>query len=227
MYRFDVGSCCVVGVAALLMASPELHAADPGRSVYQANCSSCHDSGAGDAPRITRRDEWQGRFERGRSAMYEVAIRGKPGTAMAPKGGFAQLSDAEVRAAVDFMLRAAGFVHGAFTASEAGGAGDATAAAQPAASSGAARGDAEITAAVAQALRSALAARTSLIEDYQGELIVRGAGIRVSTRDGVVRLMGVVEKGDAIPRAERITRSVTGVRDVDNKLVSGGMLDFD
>jgi cytochrome c5 len=36
--------------------------------------------------------------------MYKSALQGKPGTAMMAKGGFSNLSDAEVKAVVDMMM---------------------------------------------------------------------------------------------------------------------------
>ena len=56
---------------------------------------------------------------------------------------------------------------------------------------------------------------------------MRGIYIRVGTRDGMVILMGVVERSDTVKRAEALARSVEGVRGVTNRLVTAGMLDFD
>jgi cytochrome c5 len=40
-------------------------------------------------------------------ALYNVGLKGKPGTAMMAKGGNASLSDDDVKAAVDYMVDAA------------------------------------------------------------------------------------------------------------------------
>jgi hypothetical protein len=40
--------------------------------------------------------------------LYQAAIEGVPNTTMAPKGGHLDMSDADVRAVVDFMVAAAG-----------------------------------------------------------------------------------------------------------------------
>ena len=61
----------------------------------------------------------------------------------------------------------------------------------------------------------------------EADLVVRGLGVRVSAQDGVVRLMGVVQSAAIVKRAEETVRSVAGVRGLDNRLVTGGMLDFD
>jgi len=59
------------------------------------------------------------------------------------------------------------------------------------------------------------------------DLVVRGIGIRVSTAGGTVRLMGVVQDAEQMKRAEALVREVEGVRGIDNRLVTGGMLDYD
>src|SRR5262245_30411314 len=92
----------------LIAATLNAHAAS-GEDVYKSACSTCHDSGVGQAPRVTHRDEWAPRWQRGRGAMHEAAIKGVPNTAMAAKGGFSKLSDEEVKAAVDYILARTGF----------------------------------------------------------------------------------------------------------------------
>ena len=43
-------------------------------------------------------------MKQGEDALYTSALKGKPGTAMVAKGGFANLSDAEVKSVVDLMI---------------------------------------------------------------------------------------------------------------------------
>jgi hypothetical protein len=154
------------------------------------------------------------------------AIRGIPNTAMAPKGGFAELSDDEVAAAVDYMLGRTGFADAAGQAAETR---DTlrSSAASAAPRSGDAVADDVLARRVAEVLRDALARRDSAIESVGGELSIRGSGIRLSVERGVVRLTGVAATGATIKQAEEAARSVAGVRRVDNKLIAGGMLDFD
>lgn len=210
---------CLSSCAALVAASvPSVYAAD-GEAVYRATCSTCHESGAGNAPRTGRADEWRERFVYGRAALHAAAVDGVPSTAMAAKGGFNQLSTAEVRAAVDFMLARTGFVD--------------PSAIKPRAASTAVKDskievpDAVVTARVAAALRSQMASPDAPIDAEASDLIVRGVGIRVGASSGVVRLMGLVQDAASVRRAEAVARSVEGVRGVENRLVSGGMLDFD
>lgn len=76
----------------------------PGESTYRVACAACHDAGTAGAPRLGDRAAWAPRLTLGVDALYRVGLTGKPGTAMVAKGGYARLTDAEVRAAVDFMV---------------------------------------------------------------------------------------------------------------------------
>jgi cytochrome c5 len=207
-----------------LAAAAAAHGAD-GAAVYRARCSACHESGAGEAPRSSVAADWADRFAAGRAAMHAAAIRGVPNTAMAPKGGFAELSDEEVRAAVDYMLSRAGFVDdpgmGPARAQE-HASGPARAAAADAAAP-----DASLLRRVAEAVRDAVAAPATPVENHGNEHSIRGSGIRVSAEGGVVRLTGVAANGATIKRAEDAARSVAGVGRLENRLIAGGMLDFD
>jgi len=92
--------------------SPAAQEADPaltamtGPQVYQAACTACHANGVGGAPVTGDGEAWAARIEQGTETLYEHAIEGYMGDAgyMPAKGGRADLSDAEVRAAVDYMV---------------------------------------------------------------------------------------------------------------------------
>jgi cytochrome c5 len=43
-------------------------------------------------------------MKQGKDGLYKSALQGKPGTAMVAKGGFANLSDDDVKAVVDLMI---------------------------------------------------------------------------------------------------------------------------
>jgi cytochrome c5 len=208
--------------AALLSPSFGACAAN-GEAVYKATCSACHESGAGNAPRVSVALEWKERFAAGRAALQHAALTGVPNTAMAAKGGFAELSDAEVRAAVDYMLAQSGFVEPASPRPNVRSAvtRGSSAAGEPRPS------DVVLAARVAAALRAALAPTAPIEPHDDTEFVVRGIGVRVRALDDVVRLMGVVQDSGVAKRAEAIAASIAGVRGVDSKLVAGGMLDFD
>ena len=73
-----------------------------GKLVYQVVCAACHTSGLAGTPKLGDAAAWASRLSAGPGSMYANAIKGKG--AMPPKGGNASLPDADVRAAVDFML---------------------------------------------------------------------------------------------------------------------------
>jgi len=52
--------------------------------------------------------------------------------------------------------------------------------------------------------------------------VVKGAGLEVEVKDGVVTLKGKVEYDEQKSRAEKLTKKVSGVKQVDNQLVTVG-----
>lgn len=94
-------SVAVLAVTSALFATPGAVAAD-GRLIYVQTCAQCHANGVAGAPRIGDKAAWTQRLAQGRDAMLTTVFKGKG--AMPPKGGNASLSDAEARAATDYML---------------------------------------------------------------------------------------------------------------------------
>ena len=80
------------------------HAGIDGEPIYNQACMACHMTGAAGAPIIGDADQWGPRLEQGMDTLYQHSIDGFG--AMPPKGGFTNLSDDEVKAAVDFMIDA-------------------------------------------------------------------------------------------------------------------------
>ena len=74
-----------------------------GEQVVNTVCQTCHGAGLVGAPKIGDKAAWQPRLAQGVNALHEHAIKGI--RAMPPKGGNPSLSDAEVSAAVDYMLK--------------------------------------------------------------------------------------------------------------------------
>jgi len=70
------------------------------------------------------------------------------------------------------------------------------------------------------------AMRTGAVRHARSQT-VRGTGIKVEARDGVVTLRGVVEQASVIGRAEAIARSVDGFKAVDNKLIASSLFEHD
>ncbi len=73
-----------------------------GATVYNAVCMACHASGAAGAPKAGDKAAWAPRIATGSVALIKSAINGK--NAMPPKGGNPDLSDAEVKAAVEHLV---------------------------------------------------------------------------------------------------------------------------
>ena len=101
----------VPAVVALAAGATNALAAQPGTvdgaAVYAAVCVRCHGTGEYGSPKLSDRAAWQPRFHAGVDHLLDQAKDGLG--AMPPRGGKDDLSDAELRAAIVYMLRAAGF----------------------------------------------------------------------------------------------------------------------
>lgn len=77
-----------------------------GPQVYNSACLACHGTGIGGAPILGDAAQWVERIAQGDSTLKEHAVQGYTGSAgyMPPKGGRLDLSDAEIEAAVDYMV---------------------------------------------------------------------------------------------------------------------------
>lgn len=77
-----------------------------GRAVWMGTCRECHANSLSDAPQVKDKPQWRKRLEKGQPAMYDSALKGRvtANAEMPPRGGNPNLTDEEVRAAVDYML---------------------------------------------------------------------------------------------------------------------------
>ena len=82
---------------------PAAHAAADGKSVYEKSCKLCHDAGVAGAPKMGDKAAWAPRLKPGMDAVYANSLKGKG--AMPPKGTYTG-PDADVKAAVDYMVKA-------------------------------------------------------------------------------------------------------------------------
>lgn len=73
-----------------------------GEKIYRQACAFCHDKGVAGAPKIGDVAAWSPRLAQGMDTLYAVSLRGKG--AMPAKGGNPALADADVKAAVDFIV---------------------------------------------------------------------------------------------------------------------------
>lgn len=89
-----------------LIPSANAAGADKGKSVYDGSCAACHNVGVAGAPKLGDKAAWKDRIAQGKDKLYEHSIKGFQGKFgfMPPKGGNMALSDADVKAAVDYMV---------------------------------------------------------------------------------------------------------------------------
>lgn len=106
-------------------------AADAGKDLYNKTCSVCHAAGIAGAPRLGNAADWQPRLAAGSARLYNSALKGTA-KGMPPKGGNLTAPDADVKAAVDYMV-AATKVSAASAAKPAAAPADATTAPTPSA----------------------------------------------------------------------------------------------
>ena len=81
-------------------------AAADGTAVYNSVCMACHVAGVAGAPKVGDAAAWQPRLGQGLDGLVASVVHGK--NAMPPRGGNPKLSDAEIRAAVEHMLKETG-----------------------------------------------------------------------------------------------------------------------
>jgi cytochrome c5 len=72
-----------------------------GKKLYDTVCMACHAAGIAGAPKTGDKAAWKPRIATGKEALYNSALHGK--NAMPPKGG-SSAADADVKAAVDYLV---------------------------------------------------------------------------------------------------------------------------
>jgi cytochrome c5 len=73
-----------------------------GAKVYTTVCATCHAAGLAGAPKYGDAAAWKPRIAQGLPTLHDHAIKGI--RAMPPKGGSPSLGDADVAAAVDYIV---------------------------------------------------------------------------------------------------------------------------
>jgi cytochrome c5 len=99
----------LIPASALLLLVNQSHAQPRERSgpeVVKAQCIKCHEAGLHGAPKIGDRAAWIPRMKYGVDATVRSAINGHG--AMPARGGMANLTDTELRAAILYMFYPAG-----------------------------------------------------------------------------------------------------------------------
>jgi cytochrome c5 len=73
-----------------------------GEQIVSVRCSHCHRTGVNGAPKIGDKADWIPRLQPGLDLVVRSAINGHG--AMPPRGGMANLTDAEIRSAIIYMF---------------------------------------------------------------------------------------------------------------------------
>ena len=86
--------------------SPAAVKVNEGESVYKSSCNACHGTGVAGSPKIGDKAAWSARISQGNAMLIEHALKGYQGEKgyMPAKGGFMNLSDDQVSAAVLYMV---------------------------------------------------------------------------------------------------------------------------
>lgn len=87
-----------VTVASAALAGPAA-AASHGKEIYSKSCAACHTA---IPPKLGDKAAWAPRIKAGTDAMVAAVIKGKG--AMPARGGASSLSDADIKAAVEYMV---------------------------------------------------------------------------------------------------------------------------
>ena len=100
-------SAVLSGVLLVIGSMPGLAAAT-GEETYHSGGGAGHATGVAGAPRVGDKAAWADRIAQGESVLYENAIKGFQGASgvMPAKGGFTNLTDEQVKSAVDIMISA-------------------------------------------------------------------------------------------------------------------------
>jgi cytochrome c oxidase subunit 2 len=104
------GGGATAGPGGAAPAGQEANAAAPaaqasaadGKGVYDQTCQMCHATGLAGAPKFGDKGAWAPRIAQGEATLWNHAINGI--RMMPAKGGNVALSDAQVKAAVDYMV---------------------------------------------------------------------------------------------------------------------------
>jgi cytochrome c5 len=96
-----VGNTCMSGDDCA--AAPVAVASGPksGKEVYESFCTTCHNTGVLNAPKLGAAADWAPRVAKGKDTLYTHAISGF--NSMPAKGMCSACSDDEIKGAVDYM----------------------------------------------------------------------------------------------------------------------------
>ena len=73
-----------------------------GEQIVASTCAKCHQNGTNGAPKVGDQQAWIPRLKQGYDSLVRSAINGHGG--MPPRGGAANLTDGELRSAIEYMF---------------------------------------------------------------------------------------------------------------------------
>ncbi|MEI7429898.1 MAG: c-type cytochrome [Betaproteobacteria bacterium] len=73
-----------------------------GAAIYNSICKACHEAGVAGAPKTGDKSAWAPRIATGSATLLKSATNGK--NAMPARGGAADLTDSELKSAVDYLV---------------------------------------------------------------------------------------------------------------------------
>lgn len=112
VYAGETGAAAAAAAAAVTAAATSISAGGAfggtldGAVIYQNSCAACHANGVGGAPAPTAA-AWAPRIAKGSDVLVKNSIEGFQGSAgfMPARGGNARLTDEQVRAGVEYMVK--------------------------------------------------------------------------------------------------------------------------
>jgi len=101
-----VGELVVASAATVANGVISTAQAADGKATYDKACMACHAAGVAGAPKLGDKAAWGPRIAQGNDTLYTHALKGFQGKKgmMPAKGGNMSLADADVKAAVDYMV---------------------------------------------------------------------------------------------------------------------------
>ena len=102
--KVNIGEVPVAAPALVVAAAPADAAAtdDKGTKIVTQVCSMCHATGMMGAPKLGNKDDWAPRIAKGIDTLHSHALNGF--NMMPAHGGRPDLSDDDIKAAVDHMV---------------------------------------------------------------------------------------------------------------------------
>ncbi|MDA0225447.1 MAG: c-type cytochrome [Proteobacteria bacterium] len=100
--RVDFSAAGAAPAAPASGGAPAAKSAPDGKKTYETACVACHLSGVANAPKLGDKSAWAPRLATGIDGLVKSVVTGKG--AMPPKAGNPGLSEADIRATVEYMV---------------------------------------------------------------------------------------------------------------------------